>query len=69
MQQDTGEMTHPFRRIAWAGLSTLLLLCACAENQYGPPPANGKPENWGQQHYLDNQNYQQQTQDRMNVPD
>ena len=46
------------------GLSALLLLSACGENQYGPPEP-GKPLTWGQQHYLDNQAYQQLNQDRM----
>ena len=42
------------------------LLAACGTNQYGPPPEGGKPTNWGQQHYLDNQRYQQLNQDRLN---
>jgi hypothetical protein len=37
--------------------SALLLLSAC-NNQYGPP-AGGQPRSWGEQHYLDNQRYQQ----------
>jgi hypothetical protein len=44
------------------------LLGAC-NNTYGPPPANGKPQNYGQQRYIDNQRYQEQTQDRMNLPE
>jgi len=48
------------------GAAVLLLLSAC-NNQYGPPPENGKPLNWGQQHYLDNQRYQQLNQDRMST--
>jgi hypothetical protein len=45
--------------VALVCLGWLLLLSACS-NQYGPPPADdGKPENWGQQHYLDNHAYQQ----------
>jgi hypothetical protein len=36
---------------------TLLWLSACA-NTYGPPP-NGKPQTWGQQHYLDVQRYRE----------
>lgn len=45
--------------LALVSLGWLLLLSACT-NQYGAPPADdGKPENWGQQHYLDNQAYQQ----------
>ena len=47
-------------------LATGLLLTACGTNEYGPPPADGKPTNWGQQHYLDNQRYQQMNQDRLN---
>jgi hypothetical protein len=43
----------------------VLALSAC-NNQYGPPPANGQPQNWGQQHYLDNQRYQQLNLDRAN---
>jgi hypothetical protein len=49
--------------VGWA-----LLLSAC-NNTYGPPPADGKPQNYGQQRYIDNQLYQQQTQDRMNLPE
>jgi hypothetical protein len=48
------------------GVAALLLLSACGNNQYGPPPADGKPQNWGQQHYLDNQRYQQLNLDRIN---
>jgi hypothetical protein len=47
-------------------VAALLLLSACGNNQYGPPPADGKPQNWGQQHYLDNQRYQQLNLDRIN---
>jgi hypothetical protein len=46
----------------------LALLAGCTDNTYGAPPSGGRPQNWGQQHYLDNQQYQQQTQDRMNLP-
>lgn len=54
-------------RCRWRVLSGLawFLLSACADNQYGPPSPDGKPRNWGQQHYLDNQRYQQWTIDRM----
>ena len=45
------------------GVLATLVLAAC-DNQYGPP-VEGKPLNWGQQHYLDNQRYQQMNQDRM----
>jgi hypothetical protein len=38
-------------------------------NTYGPPPGGAGPENHGQRRYLDNQRYQQMTQDRMNLPD
>jgi hypothetical protein len=45
--------------LALVSLGWLLLLSAC-NNQYGPPPADdGKPENWGQLHYLDNQDYRE----------
>jgi hypothetical protein len=47
------------------GLLAALSLSAC-ENQYGPPPGDGKPQNWGQQHYLNNQRYQQLNNDRIN---
>ena len=47
------------------GILAVLALSAC-DNQYGPPPADGKPQNWGQQHYLDNQRYQQLNNDRIN---
>ncbi|MDQ7246691.1 hypothetical protein [Dongia sedimenti] len=49
---------------AIVAVSALLLLTACGTNQYGPP-VEGKPLTWGQQHYLDNQAYQQMNQDRM----
>lgn len=42
-----------------------LLLTACNNNTYGPPP-NGVPQNWGQQHYLDVQKYREQNENRMN---
>ncbi|WP_395022029.1 hypothetical protein [Dongia sp.] len=51
--------------IAFSG-ALLLGLAACGTNTYGPPPAGGKPQNWGQQHYLDNQRYQQLNLDRLN---
>ena len=47
------------------GMLAALSLSAC-DNQYGPPPDGGPPQNWGQQHYLDNQRYQQLNQDRIN---
>jgi hypothetical protein len=53
------------RSIFILGVLTLLSLSAC-DNQYGPPPADGPPQNWGQQHYLDNQHYQQLNNDRIN---
>ncbi len=60
------QSTSPARR--WSlllGFGALLSLSAC-NNQYGPPPPGGKPENWGQQHYLDNKAYQQLNLDRIN---
>jgi hypothetical protein len=48
--------------------AALALLAACSDNNYGPPPSEGGPQNWGQQHYIDNHRYQQWTQDRMNLP-
>ena len=48
-----------------AGLAAALLLVGCAGNQYGPP-VDGQPATWGQQHYLDNQGYQQINNDRFN---
>jgi hypothetical protein len=54
------------RALPWLGLLALLTLSACENNQYGPPPADGKPQNWGQQHYLNNQKYQQLNLDRIN---
>jgi hypothetical protein len=56
-------MTERRRWIGLTGLLALQLLSACATNQYGPP--DGPPRTWGEQHYLDNQRYQQWTQDRM----
>jgi hypothetical protein len=41
-----------------------LLLGACGSNTYGPPP-DGRPTNWGQQHYLDVQKYRQLNENRM----
>lgn len=52
------------RALPLLGTLAVLSLSAC-NNQYGPPPADGKPRNWGQQHYLDNQRYQQLNLDRM----
>jgi hypothetical protein len=58
-------MVSHFRRLPIVfGLAATFLLAAC-NNQYGPPPEDGKPRNWGQQHYLDNRAYQQMNQDRM----
>jgi hypothetical protein len=48
--------------------AALTLLAAC-DNTYGPPPPGGRPENYGQQRYIDNQRYQEMTQDRMNLPE
>jgi hypothetical protein len=47
-------------------IATASLLSACGSNTYGPPPPNGAPQNWGQQHYLDVQKYREQNEDRMN---
>lgn len=55
---------HRSRGPVLLGFAALLLLSACADNQYGPP-VEGKPLTWGQQHYLNNQAYQQMNQDRM----
>jgi hypothetical protein len=48
-------------------ITCALALSAC-NNTYGPPPADGKPQNYGQQRYLDNKAYQQQVLDGMNTP-
>jgi len=48
-----------------AALGIAVLLLSACNNQYGPP-VEGKPLNWGQQHYLDNQRYQQLNEDRVN---
>lgn len=53
------------RALPLLGLMAGLAVSAC-DNQYGPPPADGPPQNWGQQHYLDNQRYQQLNNDRIN---
>jgi len=58
------SLRFSFRPILVASAASLLL-AACGDNQYGPPPEGGKPTNWGQQHYLDNQRYQQLNLDRM----
>ena len=44
-----------------------LLLAACGSNTYGPPPSDGKPQNWGQQHYLDVQHYHEMIENGMNT--
>jgi hypothetical protein len=59
-QRSTFASALPF-----LGLLVVLALSAC-DNQYGPPPAEGPPQNWGQQHYLNNQRYQQLNNDRIN---
>jgi hypothetical protein len=46
------------RLTAWTLLFPALLLLSGCNNHYGPP-ANGQPSTWGEQHYLDNQRYQQ----------
>ena len=50
-------MSRFANRSAFIWTAALLLLSAC-NNQYGPP-VEGQPLTWGQQHYLDNQRYQQ----------
>jgi hypothetical protein len=47
------------RILALAALCVTLLLSACIDNQYSPPPPGEKPQNGGQQHYLDMQRYQE----------
>jgi len=42
----------------------MTVLPAGCNNTYGPPPANGVPQNWGQQHYLDVQRQREQTERR-----
>ncbi len=54
------------RVVAILGVCAVLSLSACESNEYGPPPAGGKPQNWGQQHYLNNQRYQELNRDRLN---
>ena len=49
--------------LTMAALGAALLLSACAGNQYQEP--NGRPATWGEQHYVDNQTYQQWTTDRL----
>ena len=48
---------------ALGGLSMMLALSGCVGNQYQEP--NGQPKTWGQQHYIDNQNYQKINNDRV----
>ena len=38
----------------------LLLALAACNNGYGPPAPGQASLTWGQQHYIDNQNYQDQ---------
>ena len=45
------------------GAAALLLALAACSNTYGPP-VEGQPLTAGQQHYLDNQRYQQINLDR-----
>jgi hypothetical protein len=46
-------------------IAVQLLLAACSNNTYGPPPANGVPQNWGQQHYLDVQKRLEENRNRI----
>jgi len=39
------------------GLSAVLLIAGCADNQYRSP--EGQPRTWGEQHYLDSLRYQE----------
>jgi hypothetical protein len=55
---------HGAHAIRVGAVALALLLAAC-DNAYAPPP-NGKPENWGQQHYLDVQRQREQNENRMN---
>lgn len=52
-------MTDRRRWIGSAACCALLTLAAC-NNQYGPPPADGQPRNWGQQHYVEVQRWREQ---------
>ena len=67
-EQGHKRVANAERRVAVGGwrriAAALLFLAACGTNQYGPP-VEGKPLTWGQQHYLNNQAYQQMNQDRM----
>jgi predicted small lipoprotein YifL len=54
-------------KLSLAAIAAVTLLAGCG-NTYGPPPADNKPQNYGQQRYLEDKRYQQQTQDRMNLP-
>jgi hypothetical protein len=58
-------MTRFLRHHRFSTAATLfgLLLAGC-HNAYAPP-TNGSPENWGEQHYLDNQRNQEQIENRM----
>lgn len=53
------------RRVGAAFAVAAPLLLAACNNTYGPP-VNGKPENWGQQHYLDVQKYRELNENSMN---
>ena len=53
-----------FAAAALFGIGGSLMLAGCGKNEYGPP-VPGKPLTWGQQHYLDNQRYQQLNEDRL----
>jgi hypothetical protein len=57
-----------WRAIATATLAAgaTFLLVGC-NNAYRPP-TNGKPETWGEQHYLDVERSHEQTENRMELP-
>jgi hypothetical protein len=57
-------MVNVARRIGLSLVAATPLLLAACNNTYGPPP-NGKPENWGQQHYLDVEKYRELNENRM----
>jgi hypothetical protein len=58
MKNNIASRGHRAAFFAFSG--ALLLALAACDNGYGPPVAGQASLTWGQQHYLDNQRYQEQ---------
>jgi len=57
-------MVSPARCIGLSLVVAMPLVLGACNNTYGPPP-NGKPQNWGQQHYFDVEAYREFNENRM----